>query len=57
VHSGAQVPGGASAWASRGGRERERILATFPYFESEDVDEALRYAASLAADETLELIR
>jgi uncharacterized protein (DUF433 family) len=37
------------------GETREQILANYPYLESEDIDEALRYAAALAEDETLEL--
>ena len=37
------------------GETRESILASYPYLESGDIDEALRYAASLADDETLEL--
>lgn len=37
------------------GETRETILASYPYLESGDIDEALRYAASLADDETLEL--
>ncbi len=35
------------------GESRETILAGYPYLESEDIDEALRYAAYLADDETL----
>jgi uncharacterized protein (DUF433 family) len=31
------------------------IRADYPYLESEDIDEALRYAALLAEDETVEL--
>ncbi len=37
------------------GETRETILANYPYLESGDIDEALRYAASLADAETLEL--
>jgi uncharacterized protein (DUF433 family) len=37
------------------GETREAILAAYPYLEPEDIDAALRYAASLAEDETLEL--
>lgn len=37
------------------GESREAILKAYPYLEAEDIDEALRYAASLAEDETLEL--
>jgi uncharacterized protein (DUF433 family) len=33
----------------------EQILAAYPYLEPSDIDEALRYAASLAEDETVEL--
>lgn len=37
------------------GESRQQILANYPYLESEDIDEALRYAASLAEDETVAL--
>jgi uncharacterized protein (DUF433 family) len=33
----------------------DQILAAYPYLEAADIDEALRYAASLAEDETIEL--
>ena len=39
------------------GETREEILRNYPYLESEDIDEALRYAATLAEDETVELAR
>jgi uncharacterized protein (DUF433 family) len=39
------------------GETRDQILQSYPYLEPEDVDEALRYAASLAEDETVELTR
>jgi len=39
------------------GETREEILTDYPYLESEDIDEALRYAASLAEDETIALAR
>ena len=39
------------------GETREQILAGYPYLEPGDIDEALRYAAFLAEDETLELAR
>jgi uncharacterized protein (DUF433 family) len=39
------------------GESRESILRAYPYLESGDVDEALRYAACLAEDETIELAR
>jgi uncharacterized protein (DUF433 family) len=39
------------------GETREKILASYPYLESEDIDQALRYAAFLAEDETVELAR
>lgn len=38
------------------GETRESILRAYPYLESEDIDEALRYAACLAEDETVELV-
>lgn len=38
------------------GETRERILKAYPYLESDDIDEALRYAASLAEDETIDLV-
>jgi uncharacterized protein (DUF433 family) len=37
------------------GQTREDILRAYPYLEAGDIDEALRYAASLAEDETIEL--
>lgn len=37
------------------GETRASILESYPYLESEDIDEALRYAAWLAEDETVEL--
>jgi uncharacterized protein (DUF433 family) len=37
------------------GETREAILSEYPYLESEDIDEALRYAAFLVDDETVEL--
>jgi len=39
------------------GETREAIIASYPYLEAEDIDAALRYAAFLAEDETLELVR
>ena len=39
------------------GETRESILKAYPYLESEDIEEALRYAAYLAEEETLELSR
>ena len=38
------------------GETREQILKAYPYLESDDIDEALRYAASLAEDETIDLV-
>src|SRR5215208_519137 len=40
---------------SAAGETREQILRNYPYLESDDIDEALRYAAFLAEDETIEL--
>jgi len=37
------------------GETREQILQSYPYLEAGDIDEALRYAAFLADDETVEL--
>lgn len=37
------------------GQTRESVLNDYPYLEREDIDEALRYAAFLAEDETVEL--
>jgi uncharacterized protein (DUF433 family) len=39
------------------GETRESILNAYPYLESEDIEAALRYAAYLAEEETLELSR
>ncbi len=35
------------------GETRDTILKTYPYLESDDIDEALRYAVFLAEDETV----
>jgi uncharacterized protein (DUF433 family) len=37
------------------GETPEQILRAYPYLEADDVAEALRYAAFLAEDETIEL--
>ena len=37
------------------GESRDAILTSYPYLEPGDFDEALRYAAFLAEDETVEL--
>lgn len=39
------------------GESRDTILSSYPFIEDADIDEALRYAAFLADDETLELVR
>lgn len=39
------------------GETREAILQAYPYLEGADIDEALRYAAFLAEDETVEFAR
>jgi len=39
------------------GETKESILKAFPYLEAEDINEALRYAAFLAEEETVELAR
>ncbi len=39
------------------GETRESILKAYPYLEPEDIDEALRYAAYLAEEETIEITR
>lgn len=39
------------------GESKESILKAYPYLEAADVDEALRYAAYLSEDETIELSR
>jgi uncharacterized protein (DUF433 family) len=36
------------------GETKETILKAYPYLESEDIDEALRYASYLAEEETME---
>lgn len=36
------------------GETKETILKAYPYIEPEDIDEALRYAAYLAEEETVE---
>jgi len=37
------------------GEPRDKILIDYPYLESADIDEALRYAAFLADEDTIEL--
>ena len=37
------------------GEPREVILSSYPYLEAADIDEALRFAAFLAEDETVSL--
>jgi uncharacterized protein (DUF433 family) len=37
------------------GESRDDILKAYPYIEPDDIDEALRYAAFLADDETIAL--
>ncbi|MBI2752218.1 MAG: DUF433 domain-containing protein [Betaproteobacteria bacterium] len=37
------------------GESKESILKAYPYLETEDIDESLRYAAMLAEDETVDL--
>ena len=39
------------------GETKETILRAYPYLEAEDIDEALRYAAYLAEEETVEFSR
>ncbi len=39
------------------GETKETILRAYPYLEAADIDEALRYAACLAEEETVELTR
>jgi uncharacterized protein (DUF433 family) len=37
------------------GETRDSILNSYPYLEPADIDEALRYAAYLSEDETIEI--
>lgn len=39
------------------GESKEAILKAYPYLEPEDINEALRYAAYLAEEETVEFSR
>ena len=39
------------------GETKEAILKTYPYIEAQDIEEALRYAAYLAEEETVEFSR
>jgi uncharacterized protein (DUF433 family) len=39
------------------GESKESILMAYPYLEAGDIDEALRYAAYLAEEETVEFSR
>jgi len=38
------------------GETKESILKAYPYLEPEDINEALRYAAYLAEEETIEIL-
>ena len=38
------------------GETKESILKAYPYLEPEDIGEALRYAAYLAEEETIEIL-
>lgn len=39
------------------GETKQSVLREYPYLEPEDIDEALRYAAYLAEEETVEFAR
>jgi len=39
------------------GETKETILKAYPYLEAQDIEEALRYAAYLAEEETVEFSR
>ena len=39
------------------GETKESILKAYPYLEAADIDEALRYAACLAEEETVDFAR
>jgi uncharacterized protein (DUF433 family) len=39
------------------GETKQSILEAYPYLEAEDIDEALRYAAWMAEEETVELAK
>jgi uncharacterized protein (DUF433 family) len=39
------------------GESHEAILTAYPFLEPADIEAALRYAAWLAEDETIELVR
>jgi uncharacterized protein (DUF433 family) len=39
------------------GETQQTILSAYPYLEAADIEEALRYAAYLADEETVELSR
>jgi len=39
------------------GETKQTILEAYPYLEAADIDEALRYAAFLAEEETVEFAR
>lgn len=39
------------------GETKETILRAYPYLEAQDIEEALRYAAYLAEEETMEFAR
>ena len=51
--SASRCLGSLDCW--RQGKAPGEILRAYPYLEPADVSEALRFAASLADDETIEL--
>ena len=38
------------------GQTPQEILLAYPYLEAPDIEESIKYAASLAEDETVELV-
>ncbi len=57
LHPASEIPGRTALGLLAAGETREQILANYRYLEPEDIEEALRYAAFLADDETLELAK
>ena len=57
VHTGLRFPVSRLLGLLAAGETRESILKAYPYLETADIDEALRYAAFLAEDETVELAK
>ena len=54
---GLRFPVSRSLGLLASGETKQTILRAYPYLEAEDIEDALRYAAYLAEEETMEFSR